>query len=467
METSNLPVAVIGGGPVGLAAAANLLERDETPLVLEAGNEVSASVRQWAHVRLFSPWRFNLDPACVRLLEGSGWSPPPLDELPTGQELIERYLRPMSQLPAVSAQLLLGHRVVAVSRLGMDKVRSAGRESVPFVVRAQTGEGEREFLSRAVIDASGTWSRPNPLGAAGLPALGELEASSRISRALPDVLGADLSLFASRRVIVVGAGHSAATTLLALVDLQREAPATEVVWLLRSPGAPRAFGGGDLDALPARGKLGTDLRSQISAGRVELVTNFPVSEVGLIDERVEVVGSSGEWEQRLKADIIVRATGFRPDLSIVGELRLDLDPALECAAALGPLIDPNLHSCGTVRPHGAKELAHHEPEFYVVGVKSYGRAPTFLLATGYEQVRSVVAALTGDYVAAGQVQLQLPETGVCTSTLNLIGDDEVQQCASCDSPKEAVDKSTSSNGRSLGSTQTPPSPTPPAATQKG
>ena len=101
---------------------------------------------------------------------------------------------------------------------------------------------------------------------------------------------------------------------------------------------------------------------------------------------------------------------------MLSEVRLRLDPWLECPTALGPLIDPNEHSCGTVRPHGARELAHPEKDFYVVGMKSYGRAPTFLLATGYEQARSVVAMLAGDVAAAERVELVLPETGVCSTT---------------------------------------------------
>jgi hypothetical protein len=115
----------------------------------------------------------------------------------------------------------------------------------------------------------------------------------------------------------------------------------------------------------------------------------------------------------------VSATGFRPDHSFVSELRLDLDPILGSTRALAPLIDPNQHSCGTVPPHGVDELAHPEPGYYAIGAKSYGRAPTVLLATGYEQARSVVAALDGDWEAARHVQLDLPETGVCTSNVPL------------------------------------------------
>jgi hypothetical protein len=116
-------------------------------------------------------------------------------------------------------------------------------------------------------------------------------------------------------------------------------------------------------------------------------------------------------------DRIVVATGQRPNLALTRELRLDLDPWLESPKALGPLIDPNLHSCGSVPPHGHRKLSHPEPGFYTVGIKSYGRAPTFLMLTGYEQVRSVTAALAGDLRAADDVQLVLPETGVCSTQL--------------------------------------------------
>jgi hypothetical protein len=135
-------------------------------------------------------------------------------------------------------------------------------------------------------------------------------------------------------------------------------------------------------------------------------------------------------------DEIVCATGFRPDLTLTRELRLDLDTAVEAPSALAPLIDPNVHSCGSVPPHGAEELKHPEPDFYTVGMKSYGRAPTFLLLTGYEQVRSVVAAIAGDWESARKVELVLPETGVC-STSNSPGE-AVACCGTADAAVPAL-----------------------------
>lgn len=409
IEAGGLPVLVIGAGPVGLAAAAHLAERGLAFTVVEAGDGPGAAVRQWGHVRLFSPWAYNTDPAARRLLETSGWRLPDPDALPSGAELVSEYLAPLAAHPAIAPHVRYAARVAAISRQGLDRVRTVGREAAPFVVRLADGA---ELTARAIIDASGTWRQPNVLGVNGLPAAGEQQAGGFIAAALPDVLGADRDRYAGVHTLVVGAGHSAANTLLALSELAEAVPGTRITWAVRGASPDRAFGGGDADALPGRGALGSGLRMLIDSGRVELRTGFGVRAVAVTgDGRVAVDGG-----ESLTVDRIVAATGFRPDHSIADELRLDLDPALGCTRALAPLIDPNLHSCGTVRPHGVDELAHPEPGYFIVGMKSYGRAPTFLLATGHEQVRSVVAALAGDWDAARAVELELPETGVCSVT---------------------------------------------------
>ncbi len=169
-----LPVAIIGGGPVGLAAAAHLLERGESAVLFEAGATVGASVLDWAHVRMFSPWRYNLDAACVRLLEAAGWSAPPADELPTGAELYARYLQPLAELPRMRDIIHRQARVISISRRHHDKMKSRARADAPFTLRvAHADKSLSQFEARAVIDASGTWRNPNPAGADGLPALGE------------------------------------------------------------------------------------------------------------------------------------------------------------------------------------------------------------------------------------------------------------------------------------------------------
>lgn len=414
METgTNLRVAVIGAGPIGLATAAHLLERGLEPVIFEAGPTAGAAIEQWRHIRLFSPWRFNLDDAAVRLLEPTGWEAPRPTALPYGSELIDNYLAPLAATPQIAPCLQTGARVIAVTRQGMDKTHVRERDTTPFVVRVEYDGGEvRDHTVAAVVDASGTWSRRNPLGTSGLPAIGEAAAAEKISSPLPDVVGRDRSAFAGRRVLVVGAGHSAANTLINLADLAKEEPATTILWAVRGASAEKVYGGGDADGLPARGQLGSRLRRLVEAGTIELHTGFGIAALKSMDSGVSVEAVDG---RTVDADVIVPCTGFRPDLDVLRELRLNLDPAVEAPTELGPLIDPEFHSCGTVPPHGAKLLAHPEKDFYIVGMKSYGRAPTFLLATGHEQVRSVAAALAGDQQAADTVHLELPETGVCSA----------------------------------------------------
>ncbi|GAB2847964.1 hypothetical protein GCM10027277_15100 [Pseudoduganella ginsengisoli] len=407
-----LPVAVLGAGPVGLAAAAHLLERGLTPLVLEAGATAAANLVSYGHVRLFSPWRYNIDKAAQTLLEAAGWRSPDPEALPTADELVQHYLQPLAALPAIASALKLRHRVTAMTRLGTDKVKTRGREHAPFVIRAMTPNGEHTFLASGVIDATGTWNQPNPLGADGLPAQGEQAAREQITYGMPDVAGAARARYAGRSVLVVGSGHSAAGVLLALAQLAGEAPATRIAWAIRGTSFERIFGGGANDGLQARGELGTRLKALMDSGRLELHTGLRIQSIERHGSKLRVNGQPGSKPVD-GIDEIIAATGARPDLSLARELRVHNDPWLESTSALAPLIDPNEHNCGTVRPHGHAELAHPEPRYYAVGAKSYGRAPNFLMTTGYEQVRSVVAALAGDFAAADNVQLELPETGVC------------------------------------------------------
>ncbi len=428
------PVAIIGGGPVGLAAAAHLLERGERAILFEAGSTVGASVLDWGHVRMFSPWQFNMDAACIRLLEATGWTTPPPEELPTGAELYERYLRPLAELDIMQGVIHRRARVIAVSRRHHDKMKDRGRDDASFVLRVSHADGrESQFLARAVIDASGTWHNPNPAGADGLPAFGESRwgdhqtrgQHQRIWYGIPDVKRGARDRYLGKRVMVVGSGHSAINTLLDLARLAEDEPNTSIVWALRGANLQRVYGGGENDALPARGQLGLLMRRAVTAGAMEILAPFRISN---IDDHGDALVISGDLDgafHSAEVEELIICTGARPDLGITRELRLDLDPVVESSRALAPLIDPNLHSCGTVRPHGEAELRQPEKDFYIIGMKSYGRAPTFLMATGYEQARSVVAALAGDWAAARDLQLNLPETGVCVS-------DFADEAACCD-----------------------------------
>jgi thioredoxin reductase len=407
-----LPIAIIGAGPVGLAAGAHLVERKIPFVVFESGPRVGYSMTAWGHVQMFSPWQYSTDPAAVRLLEQTGWQAPDPESYPTGRALVEQYLAPLAAHPAIAPHVRLNRRVTGVTCAGFDKMKTEGREIAPFQLYISGADGEEEIVvARAVIDASGTYATPNPLGASGLPATGERALADRIFYGIPDVLGRDRARYAGRRVLVAGSGHSAFNAILDLAALAEQEEDTSITWIVRRDEMARAYGGGENDALPARGALGQRIRALVERGVVQLITGWRTDHLERTPDGIAVFAG----DQALPPmDAIIVATGLRPDLAMLGELRLGLDPAVEAPTALAPLIDPNVHSCGTVPPHGADELAHPEPNFYMIGMKSYGRAPTFLLLTGYKQARSVVAALAGDWEAARRVELTLPETGVCS-----------------------------------------------------
>ncbi|MFB7843693.1 FAD-dependent oxidoreductase [Microbacterium sp. NPDC056052] len=402
---SDLPVVVVGAGPQGLAAAAHLVERGQDVIVLERGETAAAAVSEWGHVRLFSAWPELIDAAAQRLLERRGWAAP-AEGYPTGREWIDLYLDPLAA--ALGDRVRTGTTVTGITRAGRDRVVDSGRHDAAFTVRTVDADGrEGRIDARAVLDASGTWATPGPAGADGLPALGERAAGDRISYRIPD----DVSALAGKHVLVVGAGNSAAHAVLRLTELARTERETRVTWVLRRGDMGAVFGGGDGDGLPQRAALGVRARRAMEKGLVEVVTGFRVAELRPDADTLTVVAGDGCEIPGIAH--VFALTGFRPDTSFLSELRIHLDPALEAVAGIAAEIDPNIHSCGSVGATGARELAQPEPGFFIVGAKSYGRAPTFLALTGYEQVRSVAAHLAGDHEAAARNELALPSTGVC------------------------------------------------------
>ncbi|GAA1221967.1 NAD(P)-binding domain-containing protein [Kitasatospora nipponensis] len=406
-----LPVVVVGAGPIGLAAAAHLLEQGLEPLVLEAGSRAGTSVRAWGHVRLFSAWSELVDPAAARLLAATGWQHPEPKRYPTGAEWAELYLQPLAD--ALGERVRYGTTVIGAARRGRDRVVDSGREDQPFTLHTRNADGtEHRLTAAAIVDASGTVSGPGPLGSDGLPAAGERALADRISYLAPATADpAVRARHAGRRTAVVGSGHSALTALVTLAELAKDEPGTTAVWVLRRGAVGSAFGGGDADQLPARGALGLRAKEAVAAGHAEVVQGFRTEAVETDGDQLVLVADDGRRIEHL--DEVIGLTGFRPDHTWTSELRLGLDERLQAPVKLAPLIDPNQHSCGTVYPHGATELAHPEEGVYLAGMKSYGRAPTFLAMTGYEQVRSIAAALAGDHDAAARVELTLPDTGVC------------------------------------------------------
>jgi thioredoxin reductase len=420
-KNQSLPVAIVGGGPVGLAAAAHLTVRNIPFLLFEAGPSVVSNILSWQHVRVFSPWRYNIDKAAKELLLASGWQAPNEEGLPTGRELYESYFKPLANLSVLKPFIHANSKVMTIGRKNMDKMKSWDREDWPFVLQVHhKNEGVRFYEARAVIDASGTWNSPNPIGSGGVFAVGELENSNKILYGIPDVLGTFKDRYKNKSIAVIGGGHSAINTIIELDKLKDEFPDTTIHWILRRKNVRDVYGGQEKDALQARGALGIKIEQLVNEDRVNVYTPFQVQEIRNHEGQLLMIGHQhGQLLALPGIDEIISNTGSRPDFSFLREIRLRVDSALESSAAIAELIDPNIHSCGTVRPHGEMDLRHDDEGFYIVGAKSYGRAPTFLMATGYEQVRSVVAAIDGDMEAARKVELDLPETGVCSSDVGI------------------------------------------------
>lgn len=417
-KSTSLPVAIIGAGPVGLAAAAHLEVRNQPFLLFETGASVASNILSWKHIRVFSPWRYNIDKAARQLLSATKWQSPDDDGLPTGKELYDEYFHPLYQLPSIRNNTFLKATVLSVGRKNIDKMKTNGREEAPFVVQIFHKGEVKQFEVKAVIDASGTWRSPNPVGSGGVYAVGEAEHHHRIFYGIPDILNEHAYRYSNKSVLVVGSGHSSINAILELDKLKEKYPNTQIHWIFRKKNIRDVYGGQENDALEARGALGIKIEQLVNNDRVNVYTPFQIQQIADRDGRLTIIGFQNDQKFALPGiDEIISNTGSRPDFSFIREVRLSIDPSLESVAEIAELIDPNIHSCGTVRPHGEKELRHPDKDFYIVGSKSYGRAPTFLMATGYEQVRSIVAAIDGDMEAAQNVELDLPETGVCSVNL--------------------------------------------------
>ncbi|MCH8985354.1 MAG: NAD(P)-binding domain-containing protein [Acidobacteria bacterium] len=409
MEIDRLPTIVLGAGPVGLAAAAHLSRRGLPFLVLERGHSVGENMLDWGQIRMFSPWRYAIDSAAVALL-GESWPSPDLNDFPTGSDMVDLYLEPLAELSEIAPWLHLNHEVVSIHRLHMGRSTTPERADSPFVVTAATDTGLVDFHAAAIVDATGTWSQQNAATTTGSLAPSESAAAKLVSYGAPDVAGKQRSRYTGKRIAVIGGGHTAQNTLRSLSTLQDIDPATKIHWLIRPRSAASLFGTGEADGLSNRAALGSAARDLVESGAIQAHTGFLTEGFSVDGDTVRIHSIDGAT---IVVDEVIVCTGQHPDHTITSELQLDFDPVTQATRQLGPLIDPNIHSCATVKPHGHREVSHPEPNFYTVGMKSYGRAPTFLLVTGYEQVRSVVAAIAGDMEAADNVSLELPESGVC------------------------------------------------------
>jgi thioredoxin reductase len=350
---------------------------------------------------MFTPWRMNPGPHSTARLEAAGWSAPDPEGLPTGLELAECYLEPLARLPEFKDRIHTHAQVVHAGRRGAlkgDLLGSPKRRDHPFRLLVRDAGGRENFLHAfALIDASGVYGQPNRAGDGGIPARGELYLAPQLSYHLEDVLGLARERHAGRRTLVVGAGASAATTVTSLSRLATEAPGTRVVWAMRGSLAALDPGRAD-DPLPERRALFAAARSlalgadpNVSAIGGAVVEGF---EFNSATHRYRVALRVGAETRVEEVDQVIVNTGFGPDDSLTRELQVH-----ECYATRAPmklataLLGAAAGDCLTTPALGADVLANPEPDFFILGHKSYGKGPHFLLETGYRQADDVVSHL--------------------------------------------------------------------------
>lgn len=395
-------LAIAGAGPIGLEAAMAALDHGLDVHVFEQG-EVGSHPLGWGHVRMFTPWRMNLGSHSRAHLEATGWTAPDLDACPTGAELVERYLEPLAKLPELEGRIHTHAQVVSIGRHGLlkdDLVGSPGRGEHPFrlLVRDQGGR-ENYIHAFAAIDATGVYATPNWAGTGGIPARSEIYLRPQLSYHMDDVLGPKREVYAGHRTLVIGGGPTAATSVAALAKLADEVQGTAVVWVTHTPAAS-LYTTKD-DPLPERRALYEKARGFL-AGAHPAVAHVGGAEVEGFEfnsatHRYRVQLAIADQPRVEEVDLVIVNAGYGPDDSLYRELQVH-----ECFATRAPmklataLLGATAGDCLATPVFGAGLLANPEPRFYILGHKSYGRNPDFLLETGYRQAEDVVSLLANE-----------------------------------------------------------------------
>lgn len=387
-------LTIIGAGPVGLEAALTARARGYEVHVFERGACAGDAVRRWGHVRMFSPFEMNASAGGMAALRKAGAELPGPEALLTGREFAACYLDPLAAL--LNGRVHFNSEVIAIGRSRTakgEKIGDPARAAEPF--RLLVGSDGKESVHQAdyVFDCSGTFLQPNPLGAGGVPAAGESACGRAISTGVPDVSGAERARFQGRRVLVVGGGHSAATVVRDLATLPERGRRGSIVWCVRREVVLPCSRIAD-DPLPERDSLMNLANALVSGGRVDFRAGSAVDSLRGSSRGIEVVLANATTTEVIVVDQIVSAVGFRPNLELARELQVQTCYATEGTYPLAAsMLGDSDGDCLAITTGGAEMLRHPEPGFFTLGMKSYGRAPNFLIRSGYEQIRSVLDSL--------------------------------------------------------------------------
>ncbi|MGH7693126.1 MAG: FAD-dependent oxidoreductase [Candidatus Dormibacteria bacterium] len=405
MRAKTSDIAILGAGPIGLEAALAAADAGMSFTVYEVGDGVGAHVRAWGHVSLFTPWDLDVSPRMADHLAAAGIKVPTGGDCPTGNELVERLLVPVATLPELAPHIRLNTRVEAVGRQGLlkhEQIATPERGERSFrLLLAHAGAEEVAFAS-AVLDCTGTYSQPNLLGDGGIPSPGERSLRRRIRRHLPD-LEDERADWAGKTVLLVGAGASAQTAARELAALAEEVPSTRVIWSVRS--SDPSWGAVTDDPLPGRAALVDSARILTASGSpaVQVRLGTAVAALGATPEgRIQVTlerldtpfDPVGATNDSFAVDQVLALTGYVGDAGMYRQLQVH-----ECYATAAPinlsaaLLGAAAGNCLDQVGHGLDVLHNPEPNFYILGSKSYGRVNQFLLWVGWDQVSQVIGHL--------------------------------------------------------------------------
>ena len=397
-------IAVIGAGPVGLEAAV-AAARLGYPFNLYEAGDAAANVRSWGRVVLFTPFSMNHSQAgaeAIRADSGADRLLPTDDALLSGDEYTERYLQPLASSSLLSKHVHLRHRVIAVGRSGLLKSQAIGspeRAKKPFCLLVETNAGQEKIVEAdIVIDASGVYQTPNRIGPGGIYTVGERSLNGLISYHLDDITGVHRERYIGKRTLLVGSGYSAATSIVSLHTLVEADAKTEITWLTHGQHHPPIHEI-ENDRLPARhalarqaNRIAMDAHQRIRHEPGAVVERLEPTDRGTV--RAHIADRKGK-ALTVEVDRILANVGYQPDRSLYAELQVH-----ECYATMAPmrlaasLMKEASADCLDRQASPAETLVNPESGFFILGMKSYGRDPTFLIQTGIAQVSQAFSLLS-------------------------------------------------------------------------